>query len=118
MTIYTEANRDALIDAVRAAEAIARIEIDSEEIEIMSHLMAQKYEHDDGEIEWIVRFADRFDRGDLTHLSDSAADCEGGAEEIAARIEGWWDDGWTEVPADPENPVSGEWLAKDPEQRR
>ena len=115
MTIYTEANRDALIDAVRAAETVARIEIDSEEIEIMSHLMAQKYEHDDGEIEWRVCISDKFDRSDMTHLSDSAADCEGGAEEIAARIEGMWDEGWTEVPSDPEHPVSGEWLAKNPE---
>jgi len=109
---YAEAHRAALIDAVRAAETVARIEIDIEEIDFASHLMAQKYEHDDGEIQWNVRFADKFDRSDMTHLSDRISDCAGSAEEIADRIADMWDEDWTMVPVDPENPVSGDWISK------
>ena len=96
--------------AVAAAFETARREIDDDEIEVVNHLMAQKYEHDDGLVEWVVRMSDSFDRDEMTHLSSFIVDCAGTEDEVAARILEMWDDDWTEIPRDAEHPVTGGWV--------
>ena len=93
---YHETLKAAVIEAMNQA----REDQDSGEIDAINHLMAQKREHGDGSTSWAVRISDSFDSDWLTHLSNSIFDCAGTEDEVAARIEGFWDEDWTEIQRD------------------
>jgi hypothetical protein len=89
--------------AVAAAFDQAQHDLDEMNIDVASHLMAQRRVYSDGSTEWAVRFSDSFDSDWMTHLFSTLSDCAGTIEEIAHRIEATWSEDWDEV--EKANPV-------------
>ena len=77
--------------AVSKAFEKADIDLDNDEIENKTHLMAQKLSDNS----WHVRISDEFD-SNLTNISDLPSDLARSQKHIVEMIAACWNEEWTE----------------------
>ena len=78
--------------AVSKAFEKADIDLDNDEIENKTHLMAQKLSDNS----WHVRISDEFD-SNLTNISDLPSDLARSQKHIVEMIAACWNEEWTET---------------------